>query len=67
MAVNYWSKAASVGNNSSQAALAGMYAEGKGVPQDYVRAHMWFNLAASKGNEEIERGRTIFHSCVKRF
>jgi TPR repeat protein len=24
---------------------------GKGVTQDYVRAHMWFNLAASKGDE----------------
>ena len=21
--------------------------EGQGVPQDYVQAHMWFNLAAS--------------------
>ena len=24
-----------------------MYEDGRGVPQDYVRAHMWFNLAAS--------------------
>jgi TPR repeat protein len=24
-----------------------MYEEGHGVQQDYVRAHMWFNLAAS--------------------
>ena len=23
-------------------------AEGRGVPQDYVQAHMWFNLAASR-------------------
>ena len=23
-----------------------MYADGKGVAQDYVLAHMWFNLAA---------------------
>ena len=22
-----------------------MYANGRGVPQDYVQAHMWFNLA----------------------
>ena len=26
-----------------------MYAEGRGVPQDYVRAHMWFDLAAAQG------------------
>jgi uncharacterized protein len=25
-----------------------MYKEGKGVPQDYVYAHMWFNLAAEQ-------------------
>lgn len=25
-----------------------MYAEGRGVPQDYVQAHKWFNLAASR-------------------
>jgi len=25
-----------------------MYADGRGVPQDDVKAHMWFNLAASR-------------------
>ncbi len=25
-----------------------MYDIGLGVPQDYVQAHMWFNLAASR-------------------
>ena len=25
-----------------------MYANGRGVPQDYALAHMWFNLAASR-------------------
>ena len=24
------------------------YNEGEGVPQDYVEAHMWYNLAASQ-------------------
>ncbi len=28
-----------------------MYAEGKGVLQDYVTAHMWFNLSASRATE----------------
>jgi TPR repeat protein len=31
--------------------LGAMYGEGRGVPQNYVLAHMWFNLAASKGHE----------------
>jgi uncharacterized protein len=25
-----------------------MYYTGRGVPQDYIQAHMWFNLAASR-------------------
>jgi hypothetical protein len=31
----------------AQALLGVMYATGQGVPQDYVSAHMWFNLAAA--------------------
>jgi TPR repeat protein len=29
-----------------------MYATGRGVPQDYVQAHMWINLAASRPTGE---------------
>jgi TPR repeat protein len=29
-----------------------MYFNGWGVPKDYVRAHMWANLAAASNNEE---------------
>jgi peptidoglycan hydrolase-like protein with peptidoglycan-binding domain len=29
-----------------------MYAQGKGVLQDYSQAHAWFNLAASQGHEK---------------
>ncbi len=32
----------------AQNVLGFMYGEGQGVPQDYVQAHMWYNLAASK-------------------
>jgi hypothetical protein len=31
-----------------------MYVMGKGVTQDYVRAGMWFNLAASKGDKNAK-------------
>ncbi len=34
-----------------------MYGEGVGITQDYVRAHMWFNLAASKGNKKGSESR----------
>ena len=33
---------------TAQFSLGAMYADGAGVPQDYVRAYMWFNLAASR-------------------
>ncbi len=36
------------GDANAQFNLGLMYDNGQGVPQDYVRAHMWFNLAASR-------------------
>lgn len=30
---------------------------GQGVPQDYVQAHMWFNLAAASGGGKAQVGR----------
>ena len=32
--------------------LGVMYSKGKGVIHDYVRAHMWYNLAASQESKE---------------
>lgn len=34
-----------------------MYCIGREVPQDYVTAHKWFNLAAMKGSEEARTYR----------
>ena len=34
-----------------------MYSKGQGVPQDYVQAHMWFNLAAASGDEHAAANR----------
>ena len=33
-----------------------MYEKGQGVPQDYVAAHLWLNLAASRWTAK-DRGR----------
>jgi uncharacterized protein len=43
-------KAAEQGLATAQINLGRMYTSGRGVPQDYVRAHMWFNLAGSLSN-----------------
>lgn len=45
------------GNPDAQFMLGYMYASGKGVLQDYIRAHMWFNLSASQGNERAMESR----------
>ena len=43
-------RAAEQGIAFAQGKLGWMYAQGKGVPIDYVYAHMWANIAASVGN-----------------
>ena len=37
--------------------LGNMYATGRGGPQDSVQAHMWLNLAASKGDTDAVKVR----------
>jgi len=39
------------GDASAQFSLGYMYEIGQGVPQDYVQAYMWFNLAAARGTK----------------
>jgi TPR repeat protein len=46
-AVYWYRRAADQGNELGQFILGVKYEEGEGVPQDYIQAHMWFNLAAS--------------------
>jgi TPR repeat protein len=34
-----------------------VYTYGRGVPQDYVRAHMWLNSSAAQGNQKAAEDR----------
>jgi TPR repeat protein len=36
-----------------------MYASGEGVVQDYVMAHMYFNIAGASGDKYAIKGRDI--------
>jgi uncharacterized protein len=36
-----------------------MYEIGRGVPQNYVLAHMWFSLSAAQGNQNGAQKRDI--------
>ncbi len=43
----------------AQLMIGTMYLYGQGVPQDYVQAHMWFNLAASRFAPGSDRDAAI--------
>jgi len=47
-AAEWYSKGAEQGYSESMAMLGNLYVVGRGVPQDYLLAHMWFNLAAAR-------------------
>ena len=48
-ALAQWRTAADAGDRRAMLALGRLYAQGLGAPQDYLEAHKWFNLAASRG------------------
>jgi uncharacterized protein len=48
VAVTWYRKAADQGNPVAQLFLGLMYYNGQGVPQDYVQAHKWYNLAGAR-------------------
>ena len=48
-------KAADQGHADAQYNLGSMYSNGQGVPQDYVEAHKWHNLAASRASAEDQK------------
>jgi TPR repeat protein len=37
--------------------VAGMHADGKGVPRDLVLAHVWYSLSAAQGDREGRAGK----------
>jgi uncharacterized protein len=50
--------AADYGFPASQFIVGWTYAHGKSsIPQDFVRAHMWFNLSAAAGNTDAVKAR----------
>jgi TPR repeat protein len=49
--------AAEQGDADARVRLAKLYETGNSVPQDYVKAHAWYNLAAAQGREDAARKR----------
>jgi len=48
-AFQVWQEAARGGNAKAQHRLGQLYEAGLGVPQNFVEAHRWYNLAAADG------------------
>ena len=61
--MRWYRLAAEQGLGQAQINLGVSYADDRGVPQDNVQAHMWFNLAASRttggARERAVRGRVL--------
>ena len=56
-AVKEWQAAAAAGNDRAMLALGRAFVTGLGVPQDYVEAHKWLNLAAARGDAQAAAER----------
>jgi TPR repeat protein len=54
LAVRWYQYCADRGHVFAQRNLARMYADGAGVPRDYVAAYMWANLATAGGAPHAE-------------
>jgi len=48
LAMSWYRKAAKKGDAHSLAMVGSLYRRGSGVPQDFIEAHAWMNLAASR-------------------
>ena len=56
-ALREWQASANNGDAKAMLALGRLYAQGLGVPQNYVQTHMWFSLAASRFEAEAVKER----------
>jgi len=57
--VKWYRLAAEQGYAKAQSGLGFMYSLGQGVPQDYLQAHMWANLAAAQGDKSAGEVRDL--------
>lgn len=56
-AADEWTPEAQAGVAKAQYRLAKLYEDGLGVAQNFVKAHLWFNLAAAQGHEKARKAR----------
>jgi peptidoglycan hydrolase-like protein with peptidoglycan-binding domain len=56
-AMHEFAPLAEQGDARAQTIVGLMYRDGQAVPQDYVRAHQWLNLAAAAGQQDAAKAR----------
>jgi TPR repeat protein len=62
-AAKWFRKSADQGNATAQDSLGVMHVNGEGVPQDYVRAYAWFNIAETN----VPAADEGWHARLNRF
>ena len=58
-ALKSFTLSAEQGDVYAQYSLGYMYEHGRGVIQDNIRAHMWYNIAASQGYKYATKNRDL--------
>ena len=54
----HWTRLAAIqGEPNAQLAIGRLYLTGVGLPQNYVQAHVWLNLAAARGQSQAAKQR----------
>jgi TPR repeat protein len=56
LAAKWYRMAAKQGNALAQNHLGSIYADGRGVPQDYAEAYFWLSLASANGSHSSTNG-----------
>ena len=65
-ALKSFTLSAEQGNAYAQYSLGYMYENGRGVIQDNIRAHMWYNIAASQGYKYATKHRDLITEKMTR-
>ena len=65
-ALQLWRPLAEQGIDDAQVALAMTYFYGNGVPQDYVQAYLWYDLAAAHGDKAALTDRDLVAAQMTR-
>jgi TPR repeat protein len=60
--MKWYRRAADRGHAYAQYNLGAMYGNGEGVPQNFVKAYVWWSLASANGNESAKKNLNLLRS-----